>query len=372
MGLPISGALLDIAKCLGLCVLVALLYLSLWTVNAQTASITQVNFPSNVLAGSLEPIPISAIIPYRDARAGYWLLVGIVDPQLNLTVVPGIATASPNQCVNTAGGAYCRTQIQSESGVENLQFKIGGIFASTRRPPGSWNLQITALFLSSNGTVLVRLDTPFIVNLVPVSLKINIPSNVTVVVDGIANSSGEIPIALGRHSISIPMFVPRNETARLRFDHWSDGVTQPNRTITISSNTQLTATYLTQYRLVLSSSIVGADISGAGWYDSGSLASFSVTVAQPPSAGILGYLGAKVTFQGWFENGKSVTGSTSGTVEMTSAHTIQAQWKIDYLMPIIIFTSIGVALGIGIYLVKRPRQKPREKRLKARRKRTRS
>jgi hypothetical protein len=335
-------------------------------------SFSQVNSPSSVLAGSLEPIPISAIIPYHDARAGYWLLVGIVDPQLNLTVVPGIVMGSPNQCVNPTGEAYCRIQIQSESGVENLQFKIGGIFASTRRPPGCWNLQITALLLSSNGTVLVRLDTPFIVNLVPVSLKINVPSNVTVVVDGIANSSVEIPIALGRHSISIPMFVPRNETARLRFGHWSDGVTQPNRTMTISSSTQLTAVYLTQYRLVLSSNIVGPDISGAGWYDSGTLASFSVAVARPPSAGILEYLGAKVIFQGWFENGKLITGSTSGTVEMTGAHALQAQWKIEYLMPIIIFTAIGVVLGLGIYLAKRPRPMPREKRLKARKRRTRS
>jgi hypothetical protein len=98
-------------------------------------------------------------------------------------------------------------------------------------------------------------------------------------------------------------------------------------------------------------------VSGAGWYDDGALASFSVPAVQPSTGGPLDLLGAKITFQGWFENGKLITSSTSGTVEMTHSHIITAQWGIDYTMPIIIFTIVG-GLGLCTYfMIKHPTRK---------------
>jgi hypothetical protein len=367
---------LHFAKYLGP-LLIILLYLSFSSVHAQTTSITQLLFPSSAHAGNLEPLPVSVVIPYNDVTPGYWLLVGIVDPQLNNTIVAGSAAGSPSLCINQpTAQALCQAQLHSTSGVENLQFKIGGIFANTQRAPGTWNLQMTAELLDSNSTILSRSDVPFAIYLTPVSLIIDVPNNATVWVDGTATTGGNIPVAIGRHSISIPMFVAINDTERLSFASWSDGPTQPNRTLFVSSDMELKAVYHIQYRLSINSNAAEANVSGAGWYDSDSLASFSVTETQLPTLGALDLLGAKVTFQGWFENGNQITASSSGTIDMSRPHTITAQWATDYTIPIILF-AVAIAVGLGTYFViKRPTRKtkkttPRGRRVEVKRSRSR-
>jgi hypothetical protein len=368
---------LHFAKYLGPWLLIILLYLSFSSVHAQTTSITQLLFPSSALAGNLEPLPVSVAIPYNDVTPGYWLLVGIVDPQLNNTIVAGSAAGSPSPCINQpTAQALCQAQLRSTAGVENLQFKIGGIFANTQRAPGTWNLQMTAELLDSNSTILSRSDVPFVIYLTPVSLIIDVPNNATIWVDGTATTGGNIPVAIGRHSISIPTFVAINDTERLSFDSWSDGPTQPNRTLFVSSDMELKAVYHIQYRLSINSNAAEANASGAGWYDSDSLASFSVTETQLPTFGVLDLLGAKVTFQGWFENGNQITASSSGTIDMSRPHTITAQWATDYTIPIILF-AVAIAVGLGTYFViKRPTRKtkkttPRSRRVEVKRSRSR-
>lgn len=354
------GAILRFAKYLGLWLLI-LLCISFTSVHAQTTSFTQLLFPSSALAGNLEPVPVSVAIQYNDVKLGYWLLVGIVDPQLNNTIVAGSAAGSPSSCINQpTGQALCQAKLLSTSGVENLQFKIGGIFANTQHVPGTWNLQMTAELLDSSSTFLSRSSVPFAIYLTPVSLVIDVPKTATIWVDGTAATGGNIPVAVGRHSISIPMFVAINDTARLRFDSWSDGPTQPNRTVFVSSDMELKAVYHIQYRLSINSNTAEANASGAGWYDSGSFASFSVTETQLPTGGILDLLGAKVTFQGWFESGNLITTSLSGTIDMSRPHTITVQWVTDYTIPIILF-AVAIALGLGTYLlIKRPTRKTRK------------
>ena len=341
--------------------LIILLYLSFSSVHAQTTSITQLLFPSSALAGNLKPVPVSVAIQYNDVKLGYWLLVGIVDPQLNNTIVAGSAAGSPSSCINQpTAQALCQAQLQSTSGVENLQFKIGGIFANTQRAPGTWNLQMMAELLDPNSTILSRSNVPFAIYMTPVSLVIDVPNNTTIWVDGSATTGGDIPVAIGRHSISIPMFVAINETARLSFDRWSDGSSQPNRTAFISSDMELKAVYHIQFRLSIISNAAESNTSGAGWYDSGSLASFSVTETQLPTVGVLDLLGAKVTFQGWFESGNLITTSSSGSIDMSRPHTITAQWVTDYTIPIILFI-VAIAVGLGTYFViKRPTRKTRK------------
>lgn len=345
-------------KYLGIWLLLVVFWVSFSPVHAQTTSITQLTFPSSALAGSLEPIPVSVTVPYHDAKSGYWLVVSITDTELNNTVIAGTAEASPNLCVNQPfAQAVCQVQAQPGSGAETVRFKIGGIFASVQRGLGTWNLQLTAELLDSNYTVLTRSDEHFAIYLAAVSLVIDVPSNVTVWVDGVATTGGSIPIALGRHSVSIPTLVTINETSRLRFDHWSDGALEPNRTLYISSNTELMVFYHTQYRLVINSNVAGANVSGAGWYDDGSLANFSLSQTQL-SAGPLDVLGAKTTFQGWFEHDKLISGSPSGTIEMDHSHTITAEWVTDYSMPTIFLALVAVGVGFGIFFtIKRSARK---------------
>ena len=328
-----------------------LVYAPFVSVHAQTVDITQLTFPSSVRAGSLDPTPVSVAIPYTGMKAGFWFMVGIVDVNSNNTIVPGTAEGSPSPCLTQAvAEALCETQLQSESGVENVQFRIGGIFASSRHPPGTWDLVMKAVILDSNLTVVSRSAKPFAIDLAPSLLSIDVPNNATFWVDGIASAGGVVPVGLGSHSVAVPLFVTINDSERLRFESWADGVTQPNRTVFISSDAKLSVVYRDQYRLSINTNVSGASVAGAGWYDDGSVASFSVTGTGLSTGGFLDLLGAKMTFQGWFESGKLITTESSGSIEMNSPHMISAEWATDYSLPIIFFGVI-VALGLGTYVI---------------------
>jgi len=335
-----------------------LVYAPFVSVHAQTMDITQLTFPSSVRAGSLDPTPVSVAVPYAGVKPGFWLMVGIVDVNSNNTIVPGTADGLPSPCISQPiAEALCEIQLQSESGVENVQYRIGGIFANSQHPPGRWDLQMKAEILDSNLTVLSRSAKSFAIDLAPSLLSIDVPNNATFWVDGIASAEGVIPVGLGRHSVAVPLFVTINDTDRLRFESWTDGFTQPNRTVFVSSDVQLNVVYRNQYRLTINTNVEGASVAGAGWYDDGSVASFSVTGTELSTGGFLDLLGAKATFQGWYENGNLITSDPSGSIEMNSPHTISAEWATDYSMPIIFF-GIVLALGMGTYLfVKRSNRK---------------
>ena len=368
------GAILQFVKHVGPWLLILLVLASFSSVHAQTTNITHLLFPSSVVAGSLEPIPVSVTVPYNDTKPGFWLVVSIVDLKMNSTIVPGSAEGSPSPCLNQpAAQALCQAQLQSASGVENLQFKIGGIFANTQHAPGTWNLQMTGEILDTNLTVLTRSDVSFAIDLAPISLMVDVPNNATIWVDGTASTGGNVAVAIGRHSISVPMFVTINDTERLRFDSWADGYTQPNRTLFISSNMRLRVVYHPQYRLSINTNVPGANVVGAGWYDNGSLASFSVTETQLSAGGILDLLGTRVMFQGWFENGTLITTNSVGTIDMNRPHTIIAQWTTDYTIPIVLI-AVVVALCMGVYLVinrstRKSKKTPQRRRVEAKRSR---
>jgi hypothetical protein len=191
-------------------------------------------------------------------------MIGIIDLNLNRTIVAGSAEGSPYPFLNQpAVQALCQVQLQSESGAENVQFKIGGIFANTQHPPGSWELQMRADMLDSNLTVFSRSAESFAIDLAPILLTVDVPNNATFWVDGTASTGRAIPVALGRHSIAVPMFVTINDTERMRFDSWADGFTQPNRTLLVSSNVKLSVVYHPQYRLSINTNVAGASVAGA-------------------------------------------------------------------------------------------------------------
>jgi hypothetical protein len=121
---------------------------------------------------------------------------------------------------------------------------------------------------------------------------------------------------------------------------------------------ELKAVYHIQHRLSINSNVAGVSVAGDGWYADGSIATFSVPVTQLSTGGVLDLLGAKVTFQGWFEGGNLITTSSSGTIEMNSSHTITAQWATDYTMPILFFAAVVIVIGLGVHFVgKRPSRK---------------
>ena len=115
---------------------------------------------------------------------------------------------------------------------------------------------------------------------------------------------------------------------------------------TQSSN--LTATFKTQYELKVVSDL--GDPQGSGWYDAGSIATFSVTSPQPET-GLFGSLGGKVIFQRW--TGCSTPNTAqhrTADIVMDSPKTVQAQWTTDNSVPYMILGGIGLALVVVIIL----------------------
>jgi uncharacterized repeat protein (TIGR02543 family) len=68
--------------------------------------------------------------------------------------------------------------------------------------------------------------------------------------------------------------------------------------------------------------------SGPGWYDAGSMASFSISATSLPESGLMGMFGVKNIFDGW--SGDSTATSPNATIVMDSPKTVTALWRKDY------------------------------------------
>jgi hypothetical protein len=309
------------------------------------------------VAGGQEPIPVAVTVQYNGTTPGDQLMIGILDAEkLPQSLVPGIITSPTDACMSPGVAvALCTITIHATSGSVKISFQIGGIFNGKRAPgPGNWKLNVTAALLDSNNT-LIRNSTSsslFTITLTPAILQIIAPSVVPITVNGVQEAPGlaSVGVALGENNVSAPTFVQVNSTTRLRFDHWYDGPAQENRTLIITGNATYEADYVTQYLLTITGT--EQNVTGPGWFDSDTNASFSIypyqTVPSP-----LGALGAKQTFQGFYENGQLVTSQSSGTIMMDTPHTLNAVWQVDYTTPAIILIGIIIVIILGFLVVRR-------------------
>jgi hypothetical protein len=337
---------------------------------AQTTSIYQVNTPSSVVAGSENPIPVVATVYYNNTIPGYQLVVAILEAGLSPgRIVAGIVVSSTDPCVNQPEpAALCIVTTRTASGVERIDFRIGGIFGG-KRGPGRWDLNITSVLIDSQhnlvpGSVSSRL---FEISLTTVALSVIVPPSVVVSVDGLQQPPGPatVGVALGQHNITLPTLVQTGPSTRLRFDHWSDGYATAFRSIVVTDTTSLQGVYVTENLLTLVDAEQNA--TGSGWYGAATNATFSVTQYRP-LAGLLGAIGGRLSFQGWYENGQLLTHSPTGTIAMDKPHTLAAVWQVDYSTPATIALGLIAALLV-IFLVLRRRSERRPRRRRSKRSR---
>ena len=119
---------------------------------------------------------------------------------------------------------------------------------------------------------------------------------------------------------------------------WSDGGGQTHTYTAPSTSVTVTANYKTQYQLNVNSAH-GSPL-GAGWYDSGKSASFSV------NSPVSGSSGTRYVCTG-YSGGASGIG-TSGTVVMSGSKTITFAWKTQYKLTVNISPSILSASNVGV------------------------
>ena len=364
--------MLNPSKTLLLCLLFTSLILTFPSAQAQTTRIYEVVHPTRAVAGNPDPIPVTATVLYNDTVPGDHLTVSILDLDMGPSqVAAGVATSSPDTCTNNPVLlAQCVIKTTGASGAEHLEFKIGGSMAKTQRAPGPWDLSLTIDLRDANGNVIQgsASSVSFQIVLTPTPLLfVKVPGSVTISLDGTNQTMGIIDgaeISVGEHTLSVPQFATATNTARLRFDHWSDGVTDASRSILARSDVWLEAVYATQHRLTLNSTL--GVTSGEGWYDANSTA----TIAAPgsvPMSGFAGIIGAKWTFSGWYENGRLVAASPVAKISVSQAHTLTATWQADYSIPLLVVAAIVAILALAYVATRKKTRPARSRRARSRR-----
>jgi hypothetical protein len=122
----------------------------------------------------------------------------------------------------------------------------------------------------------------------------------------------------------------------------------------VRSPLQINATYKKQFELTITSS--RGQTYGAGWYDQGATANFSVYPTKIAWNGPLGAIGVGYVPSGWQGNYQGA--GSSGTVIMDSPKSVQAVWKTDYgFLPMLVLVLLISCFGLVWLLAVAPRRK---------------
>jgi len=167
-------------------------------------------------------------------------------------------------------------------------------------------------------------------------------SNITANVNGFpfnTDSWGrlQVPISSGIHTLQLEASVPADPGVRIAFGGWNDGSTSNPRKINVGGNITLTAKFVTQYLLTAYSPF--SNVSGSGWYDSGSTASISI------ESEVNHWNGTRHVFTGW--TGDLQTSNSSLSILMDSPKHVEASYKKQYQ---VYFNAAGLPNGTIIEL----------------------
>ena len=168
---------------------------------------------------------------------------------------------------------------------------------------------------------------------------------ITVTVNGTTaqtspNGVASFPVGVSATTtVSVPPIVEFQNSTRIIFLNWSDGVDQPERQVYIDGDVNLTGYYRTQYLLTLNSGSTTQE-----WYDNGTNATISgpspVSVPWP-----LNVFGVTQSFEGW--SGDVQSSARQVNVTMNSPKTVTADFATDY-RPLAVpgIFAIGMAAAI--------------------------
>jgi len=129
--------------------------------------------------------------------------------------------------------------------------------------------------------------------------------------------------------ISISAHVEESSGTRYRFERWTGGQfrddARTSATLVFMDGPKVVeAAWVMQHRLTVNSHY--GEVAGAGWYDRGQAATFSV------ASSVDGGEGVRHVFSAW--TGDFSGASPSGTVTMDSPKTVTATWKTQYRLTI--------------------------------------
>jgi hypothetical protein len=168
--------------------------------------------------------------------------------------------------------------------------------------------------------------------------NISLPSTSTILtLDGTNYTSPPMPqywAPGSSHTVSVPEIVAGTSGTRYMFTGWDDGATSTSRTITQGGS--YIANYEKQYELHVESAY--GNPQGAGWYEDGSTAPFSVE-------DYIETADTKCYLTGW--SGDYTGTSASSSIVMNGPKNVTANWRIEYLLNIV--SPYGSPTGGGWY-----------------------
>ncbi len=158
------------------------------------------------------------------------------------------------------------------------------------------------------------------------TLEIRLPTSSSIVkVDGFpfqTNSNGVLSVGVPGDwaSVEVPNETSSTNGMRMRFSSWDNYGTANPLNMSVNSLIQLVANYRTEYSLTIENKYSNGK--GAGWYQAGTNATFSV-----PSI-LSSQNGTRRVFLGF--SGDYNSASSTGYVLMNSAKHVTANWKTQY------------------------------------------
>ncbi|MGD0478180.1 MAG: DNRLRE domain-containing protein [Nitrososphaerales archaeon] len=218
------------------------------------------------------------------------------------------STVIGNAVTNPSGSASITYTLTQAAGSYAITATYGGsstYFASSAESAlviNSWTLTITS------GVSSVPL-----VNFNGVNYTTDISNKVLIHV----NSSGN-------YLLRVNSPISTAGGTRAVFVSWGDGTTSSTRTVNIDSDTSLSISTKLQYCLTIVS-IYGRP-AGKGWYDSGSVANFSIQSAVDQGNS------TQRVLTGWSKNGSPFLGASNGTLPMTGPTSLTAAWKKQFYL----------------------------------------
>jgi pimeloyl-ACP methyl ester carboxylesterase len=132
----------------------------------------------------------------------------------------------------------------------------------------------------------------------------------------------------GMHTLEVNQTVPGRLGERFVFVGWSDGVQSNSREIAIAQDTSMVAIYRTEYYLSVTSDV--NRVSGSGWYEQRSQATFGVDPSYTVTSWF-GYVVDKYDFSHWSGDSDSTTNISS--VIMNSPKNVKAEWTHSSTAP---------------------------------------
>lgn len=266
-----------------------------------TAKIVSIDYPTHVLPGNV--FPVTVVTDYSITSGAD---VGIWDAQSG-AMIQSFAIPLPGP------------------GRESFDFKL--IAPSIE---GDWHLlAITRIWYQD-----AWYEDPHGSS---VSFTINVSGRVTVVLSSVGasstinvdgsqyhvdeNSSTSLLLKPGLHTLEAPALMQIGPSSRVIFVGWSDGINSNPRQVVLNDNAKIGSLYRTEYYLSVKSD--RGEVSGEGWYEQGTRASF----AAVPSFSVVSWFGLLTdhySFGGW--SGGNQSSEVVASITMNGPKTVEATW----------------------------------------------